>query len=113
MKRAKKTESSEAMSLKRPALSPEVRENQLIALAVDLVEQRLRDGTASAAETTHFLKLASTKAKYENELMGKQLELMQAKTEALKSSARMEEMYKEAMNAFKRYSGHANDEVEY
>ena len=50
---------------RRPALSPEARENQLIALAVDLVEQRLIDGTASSQETTHFLKLGSTKNQLE------------------------------------------------
>ena len=37
----------------RPALTPEARENQLIALATDLVEQRLLDGTASSQETTY------------------------------------------------------------
>ena len=41
----------------RPALTPEARENQLIALAVDLVEKRLIEGTASSKETTHLLKL--------------------------------------------------------
>ena len=39
---------------RRPALTPEARENQLIALAVDLVEKRLIEGTASSQETTHF-----------------------------------------------------------
>ena len=38
----------------RPALSPEARENQMIALAVDLAEQQLIDGTASAQVITHF-----------------------------------------------------------
>ena len=47
----------------RPALTPEARENQLIALATDLVEKRLIEGTASSQETTHFLKLATTKSK--------------------------------------------------
>ena len=54
---------------RRPALTPEARENQLISLAIDLVEQRLIDGTASSQETTHFLKLASTKAKIEKEIL--------------------------------------------
>ena len=31
----------------RPALTPEARENQLIALAIDRAEQQLLDGTAS------------------------------------------------------------------
>ena len=51
----------------RPALSPEARENQMAALAMDLVEQRLRDGTASSQETTHFLKLVSSTAKLQQE----------------------------------------------
>ena len=50
----------------RPALTPEARENQLIAKAYDLVEQRLDDGTATSQETTHFLKLGSAKAKLES-----------------------------------------------
>ena len=45
----------------RPALTPEARENQMIALAVDLAEQQLRDGTASSQVITHYLKLGSTK----------------------------------------------------
>ena len=49
----------------RPALSPEARENQMIALAVDLAEQQLIDGTASAQVITHFLKLGTTKAELE------------------------------------------------
>lgn len=93
----------------RPALTPEGRENQLISLAVDLVEQRLRDGTASAQETTHFLKLASRKAKLENERAEAELELMRAKTQAIHDQADIKTLYKEAINAMKRYSGHGSD----
>ena len=32
----------------RPALSPEARENQLVALEVDLAEKQLLEGTASS-----------------------------------------------------------------
>lgn len=90
---------------RRPALSPEARENQLIALATDLVEQRLIDGTASSQETTHFLKLASTKARLENRLLEAQTELAVAKKDAVKSQKRSEEMFAEAIKAFKTYSG--------
>ena len=92
----------------RPALTPEARENQLISLAVDLVEQRLRDGTASAQETTHFLKLASRKAKLENERAEAELELMRAKTQAIHDQADMKVLYKDAIEAMKRYSGHGS-----
>ena len=52
---AKARSSASSMSeIRRPALSPEARENQLISLAVDLAEQQLRDGTASSQVITHF-----------------------------------------------------------
>ena len=60
----------------RPALSPEARENQMIALAVDLAEQQLIDGTASAQVITHFLKLGTTKAELEKEKIRKETELL-------------------------------------
>ena len=77
----------------------------MISLAMDLVRQRLIDGTASSQETTHFLKLASSKARLENEILEKQKELMVAKTEALQSAKRIEELYSDAMAAFRRYHG--------
>ena len=100
----------------RPALTPEARENQLIALAVDLVEQRLLDGTASSQETTHFLKLGSMKNKLEMEKLQEENRFLKAKTEALQSSKRMEEeLYLEAIKAMRRYSGQGGspDEDEY
>lgn len=95
---------------RRPALTPEARENQLISLAIDLVEQRLIDGTASSQETTHFLKLASTKAKIEKEILLEQKKLIAAKTESLESSKEMKCLYEEALNAMKRYSGGGSDD---
>lgn len=94
----------------RPALTPEAREQQLISLAVNLVEQRLIDGTASSQETTHFLKLASTKARLEKEILIEQKKLIAAKAESIYSQQRSEEMFSEAIKAFKRYSGQGGDE---
>ena len=88
-----------------PAMNPEARENQMIALAVDLSEQQLRDGTASSQVITHYLKLGSTKEKIEKEILEKQKELIAAKTEALQSTKRIEELYTEAMEAMKDYGG--------
>lgn len=86
-------------------MTPEARENQLIALAVDLAEQQLRDGTASSQVITHYLKLASTKDRLEKEIMEKQKELLEAKTEAIKSAKRVEELYSNALTAMRMYSG--------
>ena len=97
---------------RRPALSPESRENQLISLAVDLVEQRLLDGTASSQETTHFLKLGSMKNQLEMEKLREENKLLKAKTESIQSAKRVEELYTEAINAMRRYSGNRSSSDE-
>lgn len=96
----------------RPALTPEARENQLIYLATELAEQQLRDGTASSQVITHYLKLGSTKERIEKEILMKQKDLISAKTEALQSAKRIEELYANAINAMRQYSGHGSDEDE-
>ena len=89
----------------RPAMNPESRENQLIARAVDLAEQQLIDGTASSQVITHYLKLGSTKEQIEKEILEKQKDLIEAKTQSLQSTQRVEELYSEALDAMKKYSG--------
>lgn len=88
-----------------PATTPEGRENQLIALAMDAVEKRIRNGTASAQELVHFLKAGSPNAKYEREILKKQDKLLDAKTESLQSQKRIEELYENALSAMRKYSG--------
>ena len=102
MKNAKAVSSSRKM---RPALTPEARENQLVSLAVDLAEKQLMDGTASSQVITHYLKLGSTKEQLEKEILEKQKELMDAKTQSLKSVQKIEELYTNALNAMRNYSG--------
>lgn len=100
----------------RPALTPEARESQMMSLAVDLAEKQLMDGTASSQVITHFLKLATTKASLEREKLERENELLRAKTEALESAKRMEDLYASAINAMKRYSGQGgsdNNEQDY
>ena len=113
MAKAKKTDSAKTTRKIRPALTPEARENQMIALAVDLVEQRLIDGTASSQETTHFLKLGSMKNRLEMEKLQEENRLLKARTEALQSAKRVEELYSEAIKAKRRYSGQGSDDDEY
>lgn len=93
----------------RPAITPEARENQLIALAYDLVEQRMLDGTATSQETTHFLKQGSYKTKLELEKIRKENLLLEAKKEALDSSKRSEELFSKALEAMRSYSGIMNE----
>lgn len=105
MAKVRKASESETTGPLRPALTPESRENQLISLAVDLVEKRLREGTASSQETTHFLKLATTRARLEKEILEKQRDLITAKTEEIHSRKEQKELYEEALKAMRRYNG--------
>lgn len=111
MKTKKNESATKVVKKMRPALTPEGREKQLISLAIDVAEQQLRDGTASSQVITHFLKLGSSTEKLEQELKEKQKELMEAKTQNLKSMERMEQMYLEAMEAFRGYSGQDTNET--
>lgn len=108
MPKVKSKSSSSSSKNIRPALSPENAESQCIALAMDLVRKRLIDGSASSQETTHFLKLASSKARLETEILEKQKELITAKTEQLQSQKRVEELYADAIKAMRNYSGNGD-----
>ena len=102
MGKTKKTSTEVARKTKR-AETPEARENQMIALAVDLAEKQLTEGTASAQVITHYLKLATTREKIEKVILEKQKDLITAKTDQIKSQATSEELYAEALAAMKRY----------
>lgn len=94
----------------RPALTPEAREKQLVSLAVDLAEQQLREGTASSQVITHYLKIGSTKEKYEIERLKEENKLLKAKTEQIQSMRNIEELYKDAIAAMRNYSGHGDSD---
>lgn len=93
----------------RSATTPEARENQMIALAINLAEKQLREGTASSQVITHYLKLGSTKERLEKELMVKQKDFVEAKTESIRTAKESEEnlakMYSEVIEAMQLYSG--------
>lgn len=97
---------------RRPASTPEARENQLISAAFDLIERRILDGTATSQETTTVLKLGSEKARLEKDILRKQKELIEAKTEMLESAKRVEELYSNALTAMRHYSGNYDEAVE-
>lgn len=88
-----------------PAMTPEAREQQLIAKAERLAEQKIEDGTASPQIIVHYLRLGSTRNLLEQELLKTKNELEAAKIEAIKSQAKLETMFEEAVSAFTRYSG--------
>lgn len=94
---------------RRPATSPEARENQIVSYAIDLAEQQILNGTASSQVLTHYLKLGSMKEKLEMKKLEKEIALAEAKTQALQSAKRMEEMYANALDAMRSYSGNTSN----
>lgn len=94
------------------ALTPEARENQMIALAVDLAEKQLAEGTASSQVITHFLKLGSSQAKLEREKLKAESELLRAKQMSIQSQEDVKELYTNAMNAMRIYSGQGSTAYE-
>lgn len=98
----------------RPASTPEAQEQYMINLAMTLVEKRLREGTASSAETTHFLKLATMKADLEKEKLKEENKLLRAKTETLEAAKDSKELYESVLKAMDKYNGRGeDDEYEY
>lgn len=93
----------------RPALTPEGRENQMIALAINCAEKQLLEGTASSQVITHYLKLGSTKNQLEMERLRNENELLKAKTKALESAEHLEKLFSEAIAAMKEYRGEGDD----
>lgn len=90
---------------RRPAETPEGRENQLISLAVDLAEKQLISGTASAQVITWFLKLASSREGLEQERLKNENLLLSAKVDAMASSKNVEKLYEAALSAMRQYTG--------
>lgn len=93
----------------RPARTPEARENNLIGMAWDRLEERVANGTATAGELLAIMKLGTRKERMELEIAQEKKELMRAKTEALQSAKKVEELYGEAIAAFKRYNGYFDE----
>lgn len=113
MKRSTDSDFSNKLKKKKPALTPEARENQMISYAVDLAEKQLIEGTASSQVITHYLKLGSLREKLEREKLEEENKLLRAKTEALQSAQHIEELYADAIKAMKSYSGYSGNEESY
>lgn len=96
-----------------PATTLEGRENQLISAAVELAEKQILSGTASSQVITHYLKLGSSREKLEQERLAKENDLLAVKAEAMQSLKNVEELYENAINAMRDYSGRGSDDDRY
>ena len=109
---AKVRTSSDVRPKMRPALTPEARENQMIALAVDIAEEQMLNRTVSAQVLTHYLRLGTTKAQLEMKKIEQEIELQKAKTKAIDNMEESRVLYENAIKAMKEYAGYGSSDDE-
>lgn len=97
---------------RRPPATSEGMEDELIAKAMKLAAQRIEDGTASAQEIVHFLRLGSPRERLEREKLKRENDLLEAKAVAVGRSGEQEQLLTEALAMFKKYSGQGSDDQE-
>lgn len=88
-----------------PAVSPEDQEDQITALATDEAVKRLRNGTASSQLIVECLRRGSIKEKLELEKLRNENALLKSKTEAIQAAKQNAEIYRNALEAMRSYSG--------
>lgn len=104
MPKRKAKEDSEP-DTRRPYMTPEGRENDVVAMAYDLAEKQIREGTVSSQVLAIFLKAGAKKERLEREILEEQKKLITAKTENLESERKDKVAYEEVLAAIKRYRG--------
>lgn len=97
---------------RRPATTPEARDQQIGMLAYDLAEKQFENGTVSSAVHVHFLKAVSAREKREQARLENENLLLQAKIADAGQGNRMEALLTNAMAAFTEYKGGAAEEVD-
>lgn len=90
---------------RRAARTPEAREQELSSLAYDLAEEQIIQGTASSQVITHFLKAGSTRERLEQAQIESNITVARVKAEQLEGQKRVEELYVNALEAMRGYSG--------
>ena len=103
------SENQEEFVSQLTASTPEGRENEMIMLAYQEVERRIRDHTATSQELCHFLKMGSEKERLEREKLEVEMELQRVRADSIESGKHMEELYNNAIAALKMYSGVEED----
>lgn len=93
-----------------PPMTPEEWENRLIAKSFRAVEERIDNGTATAAEYVHFLKAGSVKQREEMEKLREENALLRAKTSAIESEKDRAVFYREVIDALTSYRTETTDE---
>lgn len=86
-----------------PLHTPEGRINQLISLAVDAAEERLKNGTASSQIITTLLNLGTEKTQLEMEKLRTDVKVGTAKVQQIKTEEEIAKKYDAAIKAMNSY----------
>lgn len=100
----------ETLQPKFQGRTPEQYDKKMQALAMQVSEERLRNGEASSAEIVFWLQRASPANQLKEENLRLQNEMLQAKTESINSERKSNEAYADAMRAFAGYLPSRGDE---
>lgn len=95
-----------------PAKTPEGRQNQLIALAYDEAEKQILAGRASSQVIVHFLKMGTEETRLARLKTEQEIKLADAKIQQIESAARVEDLYREAIDAFRGYQIPTDTEID-
>ena len=109
---ARRKPDNESERRRKPATSPEFREQEISSLAYDLAEEQIRGGNASSQVITHFLKMGSRREQLEQQRISHENDLLQVKRKAIEDQARIEELYIGAIDAMRSYGGSPPGEEE-
>lgn len=93
-----------------PAVTPEQRNNQLVAMSFDAAETMILEGKATSQLLVHFLKQQTARDNLELAKLEKENLLLEARTSQISAGEDVRELYQEVIAAMTEYKG--GDEYE-
>lgn len=91
--------------VRKPARTPEAREQEMIALSMDIIERQMREGTASAQILALFAKSGLGRERLERQRLERENTLLTAKVEQMESASQSNEKLDAVLRALQVYSG--------
>ena len=88
-----------------PPTTDEERAMQMASLALERIEERIRENKASPSELLYCAKLGSEESRLDRQIQRENVKLLQARTEDIQRSKNTEELYRKAIEAFQTYNG--------
>lgn len=88
------------------------REQELIALAMDLTDQQLRDGTISSQTQSLLVKSGLGRERLERQRLEQENVKLRAQVEQIKAASQSDELLNKVLSAMRVYSGQVDPNVD-